>query len=919
MQSHSAYLVYNRLTWWRPCNANSDDQIAFVRVRVMSEHHAAGGGGAGGGGGYDAQQLQLQRQLLQQSQYQHLSPHNHGGGATSATTRHTPSIDKGHHQQVSMMDQHQSSSMDSSTSSCSPLQQQHFTTNGDDSNNATSNPCPIPVLHISTQQYHHSSTTSSRRGQLATKGGMLVHSASEGTTLQATNNLSADASATGDDDTAGESQISDEDDDDDDDDDDDGSDDDDDDEDSDSASNDNDARASEDDGGMSTPQTDKTSALSEYDFNPSAHGTDDTQSASPGPSPRNSPANSLPSYHRYQPPLAGKPASYGSSQSNSPYSPYSQQQQQQVLLPNSSSSNGTTTTTTTTMTMAAGVGKGKGSAMRGTARKVGTGMRGRPRKAVPIYHSQISGDKNAIKIRIKKSNMTAAQGPTPNKKKSGRRKKHKASDTDASDPETNSKKSRVTFADSPDVPDPDSSSQEQSHWATNIPQDILFKIFEHVTVIDGSLPVLVRLCRVCKLWRTVALIPELWRRVDLTWVRERQRTDLRLLWLIQHRLGRVRDLNLGEWKVRDIQIALESIAEHCPELGGLNLSGWNGLNAENLKFLTSGQEFERLERLDLSSVNSASAMNAQPLVSLAQSMSGRLTHLVLAHNKLAGFTQIIASIAAHCPNLELLDISNIRTYAHNSALLHVERLQSGCPKLRVLRLTNSQIWLAQATRADQMASPGFVSLEELSLAGIEDDKTTTARCVDDDGIERIVKNSTKLRLLDVRGCIRLSDSGLVRGVSAWDLEHLFLSGCNVTRSQHSGLELVVQKWSHSLREVDLAWSTATESLDAAVMALAEKGEESPLKVLNLCGSSVSLPPVKAVLTHCPHLQSINLQSCRALPRGIKRLYPTLSAVTELRQSLQDKPAVVDNTTASEMEEGAGLTTPDANNSVGTTG
>lgn len=40
-------------------------------------------------------------------------------------------------------------------------------------------------------------------------------------------------------------------------------------------------------------------------------------------------------------------------------------------------------------------------------RKKGMG-RGRPRKAlVAMYHSQISGDKNTIKIRIKKSNFTA--------------------------------------------------------------------------------------------------------------------------------------------------------------------------------------------------------------------------------------------------------------------------------------------------------------------------------------------------------------------------------------------------------------------------------------------------------------------------------------------------------------------------------
>lgn len=47
--------------------------------------------------------------------------------------------------------------------------------------------------------------------------------------------------------------------------------------------------------------------------------------------------------------------------------------------------------------------------------------------------------------------------------------------------------------------------------------------------------------------------------------------------------------------------------------------------------------------------------------------------------------------------------------------------------------------------------------------------------MDDGDLERIVKNGKKLRLLDVRGCGKISDSGMVR-VPAWDLEHLYLSG-----------------------------------------------------------------------------------------------------------------------------------------------
>jgi len=62
-----------------------------------------------------------------------------------------------------------------------------------------------------------------------------------------------------------------------------------------------------------------------------------------------------------------------------------------------------------------------------------------------------------------------------------------------------------------------------------------------------------------------------------------------------------------------------------------------------------------------------------------------------------------AFFQTHCPNLQVLDMSNVRTVAHATAHIPIERLQEGCPKLRVLRITNSQLALAPATISEQVS------------------------------------------------------------------------------------------------------------------------------------------------------------------------------------------------------------------------
>lgn len=58
------------------------------------------------------------------------------------------------------------------------------------------------------------------------------------------------------------------------------------------------------------------------------------------------------------------------------------------------------------------------------------------------------------------------------------------------------------------------------------------------------------------------------------------------------------------------------------------------------------------------------------------------------------------------------------------------------------------------------------------------------------------------------------------------------------------------------------------------------------RVLDLCGSSVSFPPIRQVLCHCTRLRTLNLSSCRALPRGIKRLYDGVTQLSLLRTAIQ---------------------------------
>ncbi|KAH8290927.1 hypothetical protein KR054_007188 [Drosophila jambulina] len=592
-------------------------------------------------------------------------------------------------------------------------------------------------------------------------------------------------------------------------------------------------------------------------------------------------------------------------------SPVAEQQQPQQQLqaskpPKQEQPETAASTATTTTTVNGSIPKsGKPLATALSAKKPSKAASTSPRasrarkpKALPMYESEISDHKVGIKLCIKKSDAgdsvpaaTSPPVPVPAASKPVRKRirKPKQPDSDEAEYEPRKKKGGgggdsqkkvSTSADAAAADEP----VEQSVWAQKLPEEVLFRIFEHAVDMEGCLPTLFRLGRVCSLWRQVSLRPTLWRTMDLTtWVKEKYRTELKLKWFVDNRCSACTELNVSNWKITDINCFLTKLSSGCPNLAGITLSGWKGFTSDNLTYLVDNMH--KLQRIDLSSINvemnaSKSAVGINSLCNALQTMGSRLTHLYLAHNRLAGIPQIVAILSTHCPNLALLDLSNVTTQATSHGVLHIEKLQRGCQKLKVLRVTNSHITPSTASMQEIMDSPGFPNLEELSVAALTDE----SRIISDDHLQRILKSSSKLKLLDVRNCTRLTHESLIR-LPAWDIKHLFLSGCSVTRDMGSGLELIASKWAHSLIELDLAWANVQQPIDNALRALAEKGRESPLAHLNLCGSSVSDEAVKEILTNCVNMSSINLASCRGLPRGVKRLMQGPQELHELREVL----------------------------------
>ena len=193
----------------------------------------------------------------------------------------------------------------------------------------------------------------------------------------------------------------------------------------------------------------------------------------------------------------------------------------------------------------------------------------------------------------------------------------------------------------------------------------------------------------------------------------------------------------------------------------------------------------------------------------------------------------------------------------------------------MLRLLNL-MWLPKPSGRAMTPGPGFPSLEELCLA------SSTCNFVSNEVLGRLLHGSPHLRLLDLRGCARITPAGLhdlpcqgqcflggrwaggMQGslptqsscplLSPPELEqlHLGLYGMSdrLTLAKE-GSPLLTQKWCHSLRELDLSGQGFSEKdLEQALAAFSGTpgGSHLALCSLNLRGTRVT-PGTVRLATH----------------------------------------------------------------------
>ncbi|XP_070702096.1 F-box/LRR-repeat protein 6 [Pempheris klunzingeri] len=422
-------------------------------------------------------------------------------------------------------------------------------------------------------------------------------------------------------------------------------------------------------------------------------------------------------------------------------------------------------------------------------------------------------------------------------------------------------------------------------WGQSLPEEVLINIFQMVVLQDGAVPFLCRVGRVCRLWNAAASSPVLWRKVTVGYCliapgknqlpKTEKKVKDKFNWLAQNRFSQLRDFSLCHW-TKNASYAVEVVSQFCPHLRSLTLSYCTGLTAT--AFHSLGLHSRSLQSINLQ----YSEFQVEGLLDYLENHGNQIKQILFTHG-LKNDRLLAAITRGHCPDLELLEVNTKLDSKDCELPIYIQALQTACPKLKTFRMLNVRP-LHKTMRNGADTPLGFPLLEELCIA------TTSYSYMTDKDLWDILFGSTRLRVLDLRGCSRITPAGLA-ALPCLELECLFwgqyFSSHVGLSSPKKGLHMVTQKWRRTLQQLDIANQLFTEEdLEIAMSHLAQATETDTLRSLNLSGTRITSLALRPVISQITTLTYLNLSSCRYLPRGVKRIYRGLEDIRQLLDKLE---------------------------------
>ncbi|KAF3834280.1 hypothetical protein F7725_025484 [Dissostichus mawsoni] len=380
--------------------------------------------------------------------------------------------------------------------------------------------------------------------------------------------------------------------------------------------------------------------------------------------------------------------------------------------------------------------------------------------------------------------------------------------------------------------------------------------------------------RVCRLWNAAASSPVLWRKVTVghCWIApgktQLPKTEMKIKetfdWMAQNRFSQLRNFSLCHWK-KNVTYAVEVVSQFCPHLRSLKISYCTGLAAT--AFHSLGLHSQSLQGIDLQ------YSEVEGLLEYLENHGSQIKQILFTHG-IKNDRLLSAITKGSCPDLELLEVNTKLDSKDSELPVFIHALQMACPKLKTFRMLNVRP-LHKTMRNSADSTLGFPLLEELCIA------TTSYSYMTDKDLWDILFGSTRLRVLDLRGCSRITPSELE--CLFWG--QYFCSNVGLS-SPKKELHMVTQKWSRTLQQLDIANQLfSEEDLEIAMSHLAQASEADTLHSLNLSGTRITSPALRPVVGQTTALSYLNLSSCRYLPRGIKRIYRGQEDIRQLLDKL----------------------------------